>query len=52
MHSPSPTAEEVRKELEFFRVYRREREARGLSTQRADEQIAIRERQLRAIEGH
>jgi len=50
MDSPPPTAAIVRAELAKFQAYRLERASRGLSTQIVDEQIAIRERQLRAIE--
>lgn len=50
MDSPPPTAETVRAELAEFRAGRLERAARGLPTKNYDDQIALRERQLRAID--
>jgi hypothetical protein len=50
MDSPPPTSATVLAELEKLRAARLERAARGLRTQLYDEQIALREVQLRAIE--
>jgi hypothetical protein len=50
MDSPPPSAATVRAELVEFRALRLERAARGLPTKNYDDQIALRERQLCALE--